>query len=116
MTPVGMNSATKPISAQPNSTQAPSQPVKNPEEGTEKAAQQEKSGLVLTEEGKALLAALSEIDKEAKSEESSVKSFTYGALGMEHPDKIEEKDDSSYTAGSYLKGAATIGALLLAIV
>ena len=114
MTPVGMNSATKPYSAQNSDTQVPVQPAKAETDGAEKAVQTEKNGLVLTEEGKALLAALSEIDKEAKeAEKSSVKSFADGALGI---DKSDEEKDGSYSAGQYLKGAATVGALLLAIV
>jgi hypothetical protein len=83
----------------------------------------EQSKVSLSEEGKALLSALKEIendnqpiDKKDKSVGDKVESFTYGALGMEHPDKIEEEKDNSYSAGQYFSGAATIGAILLAIV
>ncbi|USD37171.1 MULTISPECIES: hypothetical protein [Ferrimonas] len=44
-----------------------------------------------------------------------VTSFTYGALGMDHPDVIEEIDDPTYTAGQYAKAALSIGGLLLAL-
>ncbi|CAM3534223.1 hypothetical protein VA7868_03863 [Vibrio aerogenes CECT 7868] len=78
--------------------------------------------VTLSDEGKALLAALKEIDHESKkaAEEDKtvsdkVESFTYGALGMEHPDKLEEENDSSYSAGQYLSAAATVGSLLLLI-
>ena len=45
-------------------------------------------------------------------EGSDLKSFTFGALGLDHPDKVEEKEDSSYTAGQYVKAAATIGGMI----
>ncbi len=82
----------------------------------------EQNKVTLSDEGKALLAALQEIDKSGKMPEDDkpmskkVESFTYGALGMDHPDKIEEKDDSSYSAGQYLSAAATVGSLLLLLV
>ncbi|MDW6003598.1 hypothetical protein [Vibrio mangrovi] len=80
----------------------------------------EQNKVTLSAEGKALLAALQEIDKENKAAEGKsvgdkVESFTYGALGMEHPEKLKEEDDSSYSAGQYLSAAATIGSILLAI-
>ncbi|NOH98431.1 hypothetical protein [Vibrio sp. 99-70-13A1] len=82
----------------------------------------EQNKVTLSDEGKALLAALQEIDKEAKTNKASnesvgdkVESFAHGALGMDHPDKIEEEDDGSYSAGQYLSAAATVGGILLAI-
>ncbi|MGL4828502.1 MAG: hypothetical protein ACRCXG_04285 [Vibrio sp.] len=82
----------------------------------------EQNKVTLSAEGKALLAALQEIEKEAKVAENKdktmsdkVESFTYGALGMDHPDKIKEEDDSSYSAGQYLSAAATVGGILLAL-
>ncbi|WP_394147363.1 hypothetical protein [Shewanella atlantica] len=51
--------------------------------------------------------------EKAKEEPSGgVKSFAYGALGMDHPDEVEKKEDDSYTAGQYLKAAATIGSVI----
>lgn len=82
----------------------------------------EQNKVTLSAEGKALLAALQEIEKEGKAAESKDKtvsdkmeSFTYGALGMDHPDKIKEEDDASYSAGQYLSAAATVGGILLAL-
>ncbi|OOF19630.1 hypothetical protein BZG79_02015 [Salinivibrio sp. MA427] len=49
-------------------------------------------------------------------ETSAVKSFTYGALGMEHPEKVQESDDSSYTAGKFVSALGTIGTILAVIV
>ena len=76
--------------------------------------------LSLTDEGRALLAVLAEIDESDKTNDldmaDKVESFTYGAFGMEHPDDVKEVADSSYSAGQYLKGALSIGAMLLAIV
>lgn len=83
----------------------------------------EQNTVKLSDEGKALLVALQQIDKEAKKIEAEnetvgdkVESFAHGALGMDHPDKIEEEDDGSYSAGQYLSAAVTIGGILLALV
>lgn len=51
-------------------------------------------------------------EKDETAQSASAKSFAYGALGMDHPDKVEEKEDDSYTAGQYLKAAATIGSMI----
>ena len=83
----------------------------------------EQNTVKLSDEGKALLSALKEIDKEAKrvaaeneTVTDKVESFAHGALGMDHPDKIEEEDDGSYSAGQYLSAAATVGGILLALI
>ncbi|MDD9195094.1 hypothetical protein PVK62_04490 [Aliivibrio sp. S3MY1] len=77
----------------------------------------------LSSEGKALLYALQDIEKESQLNRDSnkgmgddVESFAHGALGMDHPDKIEEENDSSYSAGQYLSAALTVGGVLLALV
>ncbi len=81
----------------------------------------EQNKVTLSEEGKALLAALKEIedgktpDIKDKSLGDKVESFTYGALGMGHPNDVKKEDDSSYSAGQYLSAAATIGSILLLI-
>ncbi|WED20951.1 hypothetical protein L3Q72_09900 [Vibrio sp. JC009] len=118
MTPVGMNNnAAKAYSLQqPSSAQnAPKLAEEKPE-----AVKTEKSGVMLTEEGKALMAALSEIDKESNQVEkpSDAKSFAHGVFGMDKPEGGEgvKESEDSYTAGQFLKGAATVGALLLAVV
>jgi hypothetical protein len=118
MTPVGMNNAAKVYSAQAGNSQATSAEANQ----VPKALQVEQNKVTLSDEGKALLAALSEIDKESKELEKEkdvsgkVESFTYGALGMDHPDEVKEEEDGSYSAGQYLKGAASVGALLLAVI
>ncbi len=83
----------------------------------------EQNTVTLSEEGKALLSALQEIDKESKlaAEQNrtvtdKVESFAHGALGMDHPDSLEEEQDDSYSAGQYLSAAASIGGVLLALI
>ncbi|GAL34776.1 hypothetical protein JCM19240_4326 [Vibrio maritimus] len=46
----------------------------------------------------------------------TVTSFAHGALGMDHPDDLEEQKDTSYSAGQYVSAAVTVGALILALV
>ena len=77
----------------------------------------------LSNEGKALLYALQEIERDNqfhKQENTDVteqvESFAHGALGMDHPDKIEDENDSSYSAGQYVSAALTVGGILLALV
>ncbi|MCG9583073.1 hypothetical protein L1D13_08770 [Vibrio tubiashii] len=116
MTPVGMEAAKL----------SPTQQVKPQATAPESNAGQaplkvEQNKVTLSEEGKALLAALQEIEKEGKVAKEGdktvgdkVESFAHGALGIDHPDKIEE-EDGSYSAGQYLSAAATVGGILLAI-
>lgn len=47
---------------------------------------------------------------------SSVEAFTYGALGMDHPDEVKSNDDGAYTAGQVLSALGTIGAILAVVV
>ncbi len=51
-----------------------------------------------------------------KEEGKNVKSFTYGALGMDHPDSVKENKDSAYTAGQVLKAAGTIGGIIALLI
>ena len=92
----------------------------NEEKLTTNIVSKQDNELSLTDEGRALLAVLAEIDSSPRTAEGDltdkVESFTYGAFGMEHPDDVKEIADSSYSAGQYLKGALSIGAMLLAIV
>jgi len=119
MTPVGMNQASA-----LNTTQAAAakgQPkTSDIQQQAPTALKVESDKVTLSEEGKALLAALSQIDEEAKAAEaekpSKVESFTHGALGLDRPDELEEEEDSSYSAGQYLKGALSAGAILLAVI
>ena len=95
----------------------------NVTKNAESSAQIEKQLVNISAEGKALQAASTKIETADKGEKTAernvtdeVESFAYGALGMEHPDEVMEETDGSYTAGQYLKGALTIGGLILAIV
>lgn len=80
------------------------------------------NALSKTNEGKALLHALSEIDSASQTESTEeinnhLASFAHGALGIDNPDEAsKEEKDTSYTAGQYFKGALTVGSILLAIV
>lgn len=82
----------------------------------------ESNRVTLSEEGRALLAALQELEQGStvstskdKTVGDKVESFTYGALGMDHPDNMKKVEDSSYSAGQYLSAAATIGGIVLAL-
>lgn len=48
----------------------------------------------------------------AESDGGELKSFAFGALGLDHPDHIDENSDSSYSAGQYVKAVATIGGMI----
>ena len=129
MNPVGSGSAylhsTQPVKSQNTAAHSSSKsdssfspaPLVERKEGSDKVS--------LSEEGKVLLKTLTQIDKtgtltpaKEKSLGDKVESFTYGALGLENPDKKgeEAEKDGSYSAGTYLKAAATIGGILLAVV
>jgi len=43
---------------------------------------------------------------------SELKSFTYGALGLDHPEVQAAETDSSYSAGKWLGAAAKVGAII----
>jgi hypothetical protein len=51
-------------------------------------------------------------DTTTTQEPSSVKSFAYGALGLERPDTPETDTNSFYTAGKWLGAAATVGGII----
>lgn len=118
MTPVGMGPTTL-TSSQPMKSSAytaDAQPASAP-------LKIEQNKVTLSDEGKALLAALQEIEKDSKAAEQSeksvgdkVESFAHGALGMAPPDEFKEEEDTSYSAGQYLSAAATVGGILLALV
>ena len=118
MTGVGINSYNTNIKmTQPQSV--PSQP--DNEKASVLASTSENKQVVISDEGRALLASKTEAEAATPSEKGvteKVESFTHGVLGMDHPDVIKEKadEDESYSAGQYLKGALTVGAFLLAIV
>jgi hypothetical protein len=116
MTPV--NTENSSFNLNINTRQEPKHLTEQKESGVALVSQQEQE-LALTDDGRLLLAVLTEIDESSKGDvdlTDKVESFTYGAFGMEHPDDVKEVADSSYSAGQYLKGALSIGAMLLAIV
>lgn len=93
---------------------------KAPIEAAPSQTKAQQTKVTLSDEGKALLAALQQIEHDAKKSEAQdktvsdkVESFTHGALGMDHPDNFKEETDASYSAGQYLSAAATIGGLVL---
>lgn len=48
----------------------------------------------------------------APEEEGGLESFVFGALGLDHPEEIDENGDPSYSAGQYVKAAATVGGMI----
>ncbi|GIU30340.1 hypothetical protein L2719_09495 [Shewanella schlegeliana] len=48
----------------------------------------------------------------APEEEGDLESFVFGALGLDHPEEIDENGDPSYSAGQYVKAAATVGGMI----
>lgn len=118
MNPVGSN----PISAY-SATQRQAVTPSTISDAVPAPLQLEQNKVTLSSEGKALLSALQQIDKESKKVAAEnktvgdkVEAFTYGALGMDHPDEIQKEADSSYSAGQYLSAAATVGGMLLILV
>ncbi|EKO3809077.1 hypothetical protein NTE10_000945 [Vibrio harveyi] len=119
MNPVGSNSVNT-YAAQQNKVEQ----AKASEKITDGAPLKiEQNKVSLSSEGKALLAALQQIDHESKKAElknqtvgDKVESFAHGALGMDHPHTIEEEEDGSYSAGQYLSAALTVGGIILALV
>ncbi|MEG3755607.1 hypothetical protein [Psychromonas arctica] len=115
MTNIGINHYNTNLKvAQPQNAQA------KEAEATKEAtavAPAENKHVELSAKAKELSAA--ELAQTAKPEEegtSKVESFAHGMLGMDHPEKDKEEADDSYSAGQFLKGALSVGALLLAVV
>ncbi|MEX3956433.1 hypothetical protein [Trinickia sp. EG282A] len=52
------------------------------------------------------------LDASSQPDASPVKSFTYGTLGLERPDKPEEETNGYYTAGRWLAAGITLGGLI----
>ena len=48
----------------------------------------------------------------AEEEGGDLESFVFGALGLDHPEEIDENGDPSYSAGQYVKAAATVGGMI----
>ncbi|EDP59246.1 hypothetical protein [Vibrio sp. AND4] len=119
MNPVGSNSVNTYATQQNNVGHA-----KTAEQAVDTAPLKvEQNKVTLSSEGKALLAALKQIDSESKKVEAEnktvsdqVESFAHGALGMDHPDTIEEEQDGSYSAGQFVSAALTISGIVLALI
>lgn len=118
MNPVGSNPAKTYANLQPTVSST----TKATEDINASPLKVEQNKVTLSPEGKALLTALQEIDHESKKSAAEnktvgekVESFTHGALGIDRPDKIEEVEDSSYSAGQYLSAALSVGGILLAL-
>ena len=104
-------------------TQTSVSPVSETKQAVVELKLEEKQKSGLTAEGEKLINALNEVDEEGqeiidgtKSVGDHIESFTYGALGIDHPAELEKNTDDSYSAGQFLKGALTVGGLLLAVV
>ncbi|WP_165848158.1 hypothetical protein [Paraburkholderia lacunae] len=51
-------------------------------------------------------------DDASATDVSAAKSFAYGTLGLERPDRPHEKHNAFYTAGRWLAAGITIGGLI----
>ncbi len=118
MTPLSNHNLSALQTAQINMTEQQPQLKEGQQESALLKADQNR--VTLSNEGKALLATLQDVDSNKensdKEKASQIESFAHGALGLDHPDSIKEQEDSSYSAGQYLKGALSVGAMLLALV
>lgn len=54
--------------------------------------------------------------KDDDSNPSVVKSFAYGALGLERPDEPKKDENSGYTAGKWLAAGMTIGGIIALLI
>ncbi|ABZ78111.1 conserved hypothetical protein [Shewanella halifaxensis HAW-EB4] len=52
------------------------------------------------------------VPKADAEEDGDFESFVFGALGLDHPEEIDENGDPSYSAGQYVKAAATVGGMI----
>ncbi|MDR3670736.1 MAG: hypothetical protein P4L36_07825 [Holophaga sp.] len=52
----------------------------------------------------------------APDKPSTLKSFAYGSLGLEHPDQQDKDPDTSYSVGRWLAAAVTAGTLVSLLV
>lgn len=82
-------------------------------QGNENAKQSYAQVAKEVSEGKAVNKAT---EAEGKTSSSQVESFTYGALGMDHPDEVKSNDDAAYSAGQVLSALGTIGGLIAVLV
>ncbi|WP_413113171.1 hypothetical protein [Thaumasiovibrio sp. DFM-14] len=66
----------------------------------------------------AALEAAAQHDAEQQLENGSekLKSFTYGAVGMDHPESVKLQEDEAYKAGQVLKAIGTVGGIIALLV
>ena len=57
-------------------------------------------------------AAAEAANKASEEDGGDIESFVFGALGLDHPEEIDENGDPSYSAGQYVKAAATVGGMI----
>ncbi|TDN69517.1 hypothetical protein [Paraburkholderia sp. BL10I2N1] len=55
-------------------------------------------------------------DQDDPAQVSSVKSFAYGALGLERPDQPKENNNTCYSAGKWLAAGLTLGGIISLLV
>lgn len=55
-------------------------------------------------------------NKAPEEESGDLESFVFGALGLDHPEEIDENGDPSYSAGQYVKAAATVGSMIAMLI
>ncbi|GIU42535.1 hypothetical protein TUM4438_09340 [Shewanella sairae] len=65
-----------------------------------------------TEHVKTEPAKVESTNPESEEESGDLESFVFGALGLDHPEEIDENGDPSYSAGQYVKAAATVGGMI----
>jgi len=53
---------------------------------------------------------------DAKEKQPAAKSFVYGALGLERPEKTEDKPTDGYTMGRWIAAGITAGAIISILV
>ena len=123
MIPVWMKSDSPTYVNQANSSLAKPEQIKQAtapvqaEQTTVTLSDAAKQQLENEKKGKDVVAIKTEAPTDGKEEVAEkLESFTYGALGLDHPDEMKEEEDENYSAGQYLKGALTVGAILLAVV
>jgi hypothetical protein len=97
------------------------QKLPSEEKGGQKNLLPENTRIIASDKEKVQIATPSEIHEmiakvEGKDTTNGIESFTYGILGMRHPDEVKQEPNDSYSAGQYLKGALAVGTLLLAII
>jgi len=113
------------VALMPNRTQPPSDggvtrgsvtSVSDPETVlTDDAVEQAGEAQASSSETQAKTGAGTGVEEDA-SKPSGVESFTYGALGLGHPEEEEKYQDTFYTAGKVLTSAIAVGGIISVLV